>query len=413
MRKEKRELDNQKIQDSYLGFIIIRPLPGSVIGRTCLRTYPPDGGRRRFPVTRTYHANLFGIKLEIESLAFQEQDQTVAACATSALWSSFQKTGMLFQHAISSPVEITKAANEKFPLASRGLPSHGLTAEQMAAAIRSVGLEPYLIKTIDLNLLRSVIYAYIMGGIPPLLLFDLFKKNGEIFLFLGKHAVTVTGFSMSSSDNADDSPIFNLNIFHIDKIYVHDDQAGPFGRMILDGKKINDEKESMASAWGEEYRAVPEFVLVPLYHKIRIPFELVYQIVESYGSFLKQIQRFFPEDLSGNLEWDIHLENINEYKQDLFNSNLLKGEYLEKILCEPLPRFIWRALLLKDGVRLFDLLFDATDIEQGQFLLKAVEYEKEFGIFLRNIYMNESIKQSMKSAPAWQIMKWYLENQLQ
>ena len=32
----------------------------------------------------------------------------MAACATSALWSLFQKTAKIFQHSIPSPVEITK-----------------------------------------------------------------------------------------------------------------------------------------------------------------------------------------------------------------------------------------------------------------------------------------------------------------
>jgi hypothetical protein len=98
------------LQESYLGFIVIKPLPKTVIGRTCLKTYPSDGPRY-FPITRSYTANLFGINLKVESsLAFQEQDTVVAACATSALWSIFQGTGKLFQHAIPSPSVITKAA---------------------------------------------------------------------------------------------------------------------------------------------------------------------------------------------------------------------------------------------------------------------------------------------------------------
>src|SRR5262245_14256137 len=32
------------LAQSYLGFIVARPLPVAIIGRTILKTYPPDGG---------------------------------------------------------------------------------------------------------------------------------------------------------------------------------------------------------------------------------------------------------------------------------------------------------------------------------------------------------------------------------
>ena len=64
---------------AYLGFIVVKPLPMTVIGRTCLAVYPSDGGRRHYPVTREYSVSLFGIELRVRSLAFQEQDRAAAA----------------------------------------------------------------------------------------------------------------------------------------------------------------------------------------------------------------------------------------------------------------------------------------------------------------------------------------------
>ncbi len=98
------------LRQHYLGFLVVKPIPETFIGRTCLRTYPPDGGRRHYPTKRKYSVHLFGLTLNVDSIAFQEQDKVVAACATSALWSAFQATGMLFHHSIPSPVEITQAS---------------------------------------------------------------------------------------------------------------------------------------------------------------------------------------------------------------------------------------------------------------------------------------------------------------
>ena len=128
LRGEASAQFQKQLQKSYIGFIVVKPLPKTIIGRTCLKTYPDDNNRLYFPALRTYKVNLFGMPLEItDTLAFQEQDSVASACATSALWSTFQATGKLFQHRIPSPVEITKAALVRFPMDERDLPNHGLS----------------------------------------------------------------------------------------------------------------------------------------------------------------------------------------------------------------------------------------------------------------------------------------------
>ena len=117
----------EDLKKNYLGFVVIKPLPDAIIGRTCLAVYEDDGKRRNYPAIRDYPVNLCGINLSVKSLAYQEQDTVVAACATSALWSVFHSTGMLFQHEILSPVEITRRATEYVPIDNRAFPSSGLT----------------------------------------------------------------------------------------------------------------------------------------------------------------------------------------------------------------------------------------------------------------------------------------------
>jgi hypothetical protein len=132
----------------------------------CLATYPDDGGRRFFPILRKYPVGLFGLELEIETLAYQEQDSVVAACATSALCSCFRGTGKLFQHVIPPPVEITDWAGDHLPedlvaVSLRAFPNTGLSATQMAHAIRRVGLEAFAVGTQSVYGLHSVTYAYL------------------------------------------------------------------------------------------------------------------------------------------------------------------------------------------------------------------------------------------------------------
>jgi len=74
----------------YLGFLMIKPIPDSLIGYTLLKTYPPDE-QRNFWGTKPYTINLLGKAIQIDALAFQQQDSILGACATMAIWSMFHK----------------------------------------------------------------------------------------------------------------------------------------------------------------------------------------------------------------------------------------------------------------------------------------------------------------------------------
>ena len=211
------------LQASYLGFVVARPLPEAIIGRTVLVTYRGDGERRRFPSTRRYKAHIAGTELTVESLAFQEQDTVLAACATVALWSAFQKTSELFHTPLPTPAQITRAATTGI-IANRAFPSTGLALPQMARAVQSLGLEPEVFECSGRLPLLSLLAAYVDLGIPPILLFDI---EG-----LGHHAAAVVGYSIRNTEqhtheDAVQSP-FRRSGLRIDKIYVHDDGHRPF-----------------------------------------------------------------------------------------------------------------------------------------------------------------------------------------
>ena len=225
----------EELQGSYLGFIVLKPLPSTVVGRTCLVSYGDKNRARLFPTLRDYQVHLLGIELVVRSLAFQEQDTDVAACATSALWSIFHGTGLLFQHQIPTPAQITNAATELKTHGTRTLPaSDGLSAPQMADAVRSVGLEPLLIGVTNLDLLRINASAYLRARIPCVLLGEIVEGNPKI-RSLGFHAITLSGYS---------TPVgvprpFGLSgtLFTgstMERLYAHDDQVGPYARLAFD-----------------------------------------------------------------------------------------------------------------------------------------------------------------------------------
>lgn len=417
LERQPGSITETDLQQSYLGFVVIKPLPRTIIGRTCLRTYPPhdddaSAGCRYFPATREYRANLFGIPLKIQTVAFQEQDRVVAACATSALWSVFQCTARLFDHYIPSPVEITKAASRGAILDTRALPNAGLTTAQMAEAIRSLPLELYFVSAIDPHVFRSTVYAYLRARIPVLLVIELRGiRRGQSEEKLPHHAVAITGFNLRKTELVC-NPKWPMRLLSncVDKVYVHDDQVGPFARMEIDQEEIDgypgrtnpEWPASLATSWGrvwtqfDKVNAAPLNMLVPLYHKIRIPFGFIHDALLPLDGLLETIRSQGHIRLSGRVIWDIHLTTVNQLKCEVRATVNLSPDRRRDLLTQHLPRFIWRAKAMDGENGLLDLLFDATDVEQGPLFLGLVVYDEAFADTMKVLAVSPEIRQQFK-----------------
>ena len=418
----------EEIQNHYLGFIVIKPLPKTFIGRCCLEPYiflNSSDKELHSLITRTYKVNLFGISLSLKSLAFQEQDSVVSACATSALWSVFHSTGILFQHFIPSPVEITKKANEYFPLDTRLLPNKGLKISQMAQAIRSVGLEPFLVKIDNEENLKRTIYAYLHGGFPFIMGIDLYNNIED--KYIGAHAVAVTGYKLTSlNTDINNQENFYLKASRIEEIYVHDDQVEPFTSIVSDGCQKNGFIYLSHFLNKSEIMAVPFALLIPLYHKIRIPLNVIYQTVYGFNKYIEILVKFNLSILQEStemqfflkqyFEWDIYLTTVNNFKEEIIRSSYIEPSVRKNVLLQAMPHFLWCASAYCNKNRVLDLIFDATDIEQGSFFLRAIEYNRDFSIFLRDILKTRNsqmewffreIEGSEKMVNTLNILEWF------
>ncbi len=421
-----RALREADLQKSYLGFVVVKRLPKTFIGKTCLRTYASDNGRRYYPTLRSYPVGLFGLNLHVnETLGFQEQDRGASACATSALWTVFQGTGKLFQHNIPSPVEITQMATQIPEEAVPGiLPSRGLTGRQEISAIRQLGLEADYTNAQDQFNLTGSVYAYLRAGVPLLLNVSLYDVSAQRYaVHRGGHAVAVTGFSLGRTSAQPYGPHrFKLRATRIDKLYVHDDQVGPFARMLLDGIQVTEKQGNRVVKWNSLYtswkgedgivgsmRAVPRFHLIPLYPKIRIRFEFIRSLVTSFDKFMREaiFGPSAPASLPSPFEWDIYLTSVNDLKANMRTDAQLTEQTKRRVLLENMPRFIWRARAMIDAHPALELLFDATDIEQGNCFVRAVEYDKSIYSLLKALARSASADNYYLCKPYWRILGYF------
>ncbi len=215
----------ETLNNAYLGFMVIKPLPFTFLGRVCIKS---DFINQIF---RTYQANLFGIPLTIRSVAFQEQDRVVSACATTAVWSLLHALPDIHNKSIPSPSAITLAAIGLPHQIVNSFPNKGLNLQQITTALESLRLRQHSFSISDFDenevrFLRKFIECYVNSKIPVFLGAQIYKKTPDRrktnstpdYELYGDHAVVVVGISRDASG-------YNL--------VLHDDRVGPFVRVKL------------------------------------------------------------------------------------------------------------------------------------------------------------------------------------
>jgi len=360
----------------YIGFIVIKPIPVKMIGYTVLKTYSNSQQitDRNFWGLREYKIHLYGSEIKLDSLAFQEQDSVLAACATTAIWSMLNKAAADFHTILKSPSQITNDADNVSPDGSRLFPNKGLSILQISQAILNSGLVSeikegdvrsgeYPYKVASIRYLKKIINAYSSIGIPIILVVRV-PSGGDH----GLHAITVSGFKSNAPQPILPQQTISFMSDNIDRIYAHDDQWGPFARVNL----LND--HDLETPWTEhdpqKRPTVVTNIVVPVYPKIRISYQDLEVIVVGLDRILTF---FFDNHIVADLVWDIKIDYSENYKSIIKQSSLDDDEKVV-ILTESLPKYIWIASCYIGEHKLFCFTFDATNVNNAMIGLNVISY---------------------------------------
>ncbi len=364
--------DNPDFWSGYLGFIVVKPIPTKNIGYTVLKMYDStDNNPRYFWGVRNYTIHLFGNVLTIQSLAFQEQDTVLAACATTAIWTMLNKASVDFHTILKSPSQITKDADNLSFDGSRLFPNKGLNLLQICQAIYNSGLESEIkqpdiiiqdvfrkteIKVVSNIYVKKILNAYSPIGIPIILVISV--PLGQNY---GLHAITVSGYNQNAQQDIVPQDDISWMASNIIKFYAHDDQWGPFARV-----KFIDEGV-IETPWTIFNRdELPSYVInmvVPVYPKVRISYEDIEVIVIGLDTILTL---FFKDQILSDLVWDIKIDYSENLKTRLKDAYLEPNEKL-LLIQTSMPKYLWIASCYVSNFKIFDFTFDATDVNSGMF----------------------------------------------
>jgi len=323
---------DEEIQKSCIGFVTVKPVKDKhgnfIIGRTVFNHYDRDN--RKVFVESEQHAYLAGREMSFKTLPFKCQDAAVGACASTALWIVVNGLKDRFDIPNMSLFEITKMATKYPTFEGRRFPSDGLSSGQMCFFLSELGLEFDLMNMIDKNIVNeyfeTIVKAYTAANIPIIAGLMLRGDEGD-----DHHAVVISGYQ-----TADDGKIIQL--------YVHDDQIGPYASITSEnGFKTWTYRKDYA--WSKMYNSIElELLMVPLYHKIRLPFPRVWgfrsDAIKSLGKM--------PA---------IRLADSNRYKKELRSRDLDDPSCLERRM----PKYIW-IFSFKTRDKSADFIFDATSV---------------------------------------------------
>jgi len=353
-----------KLNESYLGFSVIRPLADAPIGRTVLKTFNHNATRCYTLPPHAYRVHLCGLKLSVCGVPFQQQEQAVGACATTAVWSALAQVMRHDGGRAPTPFAVTEAATRHW-LNDRVFPAaSGLKNEQVLEAIRQFGYAPFHFEPgVKTELFMHAVKCYLRSGIPVILKIRYPDENFEA------HAVTVVGFREGDATidyQIDEKPSYYLKTKSMCRLYVHDDRLGPYSRaewhvdengyVQLHYLPHEDGFEFFA------HDAVVQSAMVPVYPKIRLSAQ---DLTGFAGELLPFFQYITGQGKRDQLTADLRFCLAGDCLKTLYKSAIPADRLTKFVKQIILSRYVgFVTFSIPDGP-LAHVIYDSTDMRRA------------------------------------------------
>ena len=329
------------MQDSYLGFAVLRPETPVTLGRTFVACPTTIAGYPvRFPTRGTTQVDLAGIPLQIESCPYMSQDAKIMVCATAAVWmSTANLVDKMPGIAARTTAEITALAMSLDRPFGPAIVRRGLSIVEMEQAFIRMGFDPRRHEYPNADRILEVCHLFSDSGIPPVL--------GITFGPVG-HAVTVVGYTLGPPPD----PVPTLRDVasahrYVPYLVIHDDQRGMYLLAKLEDEPVEDDHRTAVltihTPSGPE-KARCTAILVPFPRRVMLD---ALEVSAQAGYWIEFGKRYGVieerEVVSRKL-----LVRSNSYKQKLLENRRSPSNpdgYADELVgfarALPMPRYIW------------------------------------------------------------------------
>lgn len=401
------------IQEQYLGFSVIRPIPKSPFGRTIFKWYVDQDLEHPRVTTpsRDYVCHLAGLPLKVKGLAWQQQDTGVAACATIGIWTMMHSSAFDARHSIPTTAMITESAHSSGIVGHRTYPSYSLTPIQIQHAIKSMGFNPSVINSdvpppqnsvnrfsgMSKRRFTNICAAFIRSGYP-LLIAGFHSDDSPV-----GHAICAVGFRESSPIlDVENSP--HLQDEQVDYMYFHDDNVGPNVRFKVESEEFVDlsgetQERCVIKMERPDYLGpddlgldnttfYPAMILTAVHEELRIDADQFFRKGIQISTQLGNALNTYLVSTGNNavalatsarfiMLKDFLGEELSRQFQD--QPELLSRTRMglqEKVPPMSLHLAVMR-LSLPDGTSLLDILYDTSDSDRNDSVFCNIVYDKD------------------------------------
>jgi len=319
-----------KLDERYLGFFIIRPLLHSILGRSLIS---PKAFQKHEYVCCLMKArvSLLGNEFTVYGFPHIAQDKETHTCAESALWSYIEYFGSKYpQYKPLLPSQIIKTLLDTTE--HRLLPSKGLTTDELAKCLQNNGFQCIIYSfsnlTIGVAMHFRVIQIYIESGIPLLLMLG-GENHGHAVLAIG-HQEDDSIYDSQNHHFPDGYSWADVSYFN-KKLVLIDDNMSPY--QIADISKPVDYYSDP-----ERKKMVIKRFIAPLPVHMFLVAEKAYAMVEKiFNTEIVGLQTKGEKWITRLL-----LTGSRSFKEFLFKTdNTLVPVLKNRLLSLPMPKHIW------------------------------------------------------------------------
>lgn len=298
--------------NDYKGFLSVRPSHVDNRGKAYIS---PDLllDRRAYLMTAGFSSNILGVPFGVNAYPWMAQETDISVCAHVSSWSILR----YFSHKWPSykDTTINDVVDNTPQFLGRKMPSDGLNLIQISEILSSSDMHPLIIKQEEAREFERSVFSYVESGIPV------------VGVMADKeHAITIIGHGPLSS-SSDIEHLFEEDRFVysnelIEDLIVSDDNCLPYTEL----SKVGDGKRYLLSDL--------DFAIVPLYEKMFLTSEIVFERIES---LFKSGSLSLPE----RPVFRTYIASSKSFKAKIVNDDSVCAD-LKKIISKLcLPKFIW------------------------------------------------------------------------
>lgn len=337
------------LQNSFLGFITLRPTKRNILGRNLIS--PKLFKDKEFVlILSSFSVMIRGVKLQIDAFPHCSQDEETLSCAETTVLNIMEYFGNKYSE--YTPVLPSKIINILSTRANeRQLPSAGLTIEDLSFALKQLGFSPkiYSKNVVGDDKLKKILDIYIESGIPVIGALEN-NKVGHAIIIIGREKL------FKSEDRKEE---FSNHDFEFSKIvnkYVTIDDNQP-SYSFVPYQNFTELYEDISFKDCELTN-----IIVPLYSKIYVDAQL---ITKFYENIKEHILRDFE-----NYSTRIFLVSSRSFKHSISEQIDLNDDIKTILFETAMPKFIWI-------IEIFDKEGYNTKTIKGIMIIDATETNLE------------------------------------